>query len=388
MVKRVYRYLDDDARKEIFRLKMAGCSNREIAVRTGSAASTVNYVVRPLGGVHRREMLDASREGRLSLADRVEIYAGIRAGDTFTAIAGRIGVDVSTVSREVGGRGGRAGYEPGRCHALALARAKRPKPCKLSLLNPALIEAVEEGLRRWWSPAQISGQLRESHPDDEEMRVSPETIYKSLYVQGRGELRRELAACLRSGRAVRQPRSRMERRGRIPDAVSISERPAEAEDRAVPGHWEGDLIIGKGNKSAIGTLVERATRFVILLHLPDGYNAIQVREAMATAIGELPATLKSTITWDRGSEMAEHAQFSIDTGVDVYFCDPRSPWQRGSNENTNGLLRQYFPKSTDLSQHSAADLQAAADSLNGRPRKTLGWATPAETLRRFLATTG
>lgn len=387
MAKRAYRHLDDAARSEIYRLKMSGYSNREIAARTGSAAATVNYVVRPLGGVHRRELLEASRDGRLSLADRVEIYAGIRAGDTFTAIAGRIGMNVSTVSREVGGRAGRARYEPGRCHVLALARAKRPKACKLSL-NPALVEVVEDGLRQWWSPAQISGQLHACYPDNEEMQVSPETIYKSLYVQGRGELRRELAACLRSGRAVRQPRGRLERRGRIPDAVSISERPAEADDRSVPGHWEGDLIIGKANKSAIGTLVERSTRFVILLHLPDGYTALKVREAMAAAIVELPSTLKRSVTWDRGSEMAEHAIFSVDTGVEVYFCDPHSPWQRGSNENTNGLLRQYFPKSTDLSQHSAADLQAAADSLNGRPRKTLGWATPTETLTRSLATTG
>jgi IS30 family transposase len=237
------------------------------------------------------------------------------------------------------------------------------------------------------SPEQIAHRLCVDFADDETMRVSHETIYQSIYVQGRGELRRELAACLRTGRAQRQPKGRLERRGRIPEMVSISERPAEVEDRAVPGHWEGDLIIGKGNRSAIGTLVERSTRFVILLHLPGRHGAVEVRDAMAAAILKLPKHLRRGITWDQGVEMTEHRQFSIDTGVDVYFCDPHSPWQRGSNENTNGLLRQYFPKFTDLSVYSEADLQAAADSLNNRPRKTLGWATPNEALTRFLATT-
>jgi transposase, IS30 family len=219
------------------------------------------------------------------------------------------------------------------------------------------------------------------------MRVSHETIYKSIYVQGRGELRRELAACLRSGKAERQPQSRLERRGRIPNMVSISDRPAEVEDRAVPGHWEGDLILGKGNRSAIGTLVERATRYVILLHLPSNHTAIEVREAMAAAIAKLPSGLCRSITWDQGSEMSQHQQFTIDTGIDIYFCDPRSPWQRGSNENTNGLLRQYFPKGTDLSQHDARHLQTVAHSLNNRPRETLNWQTPTEALNQFLATT-
>jgi IS30 family transposase len=254
-------------------------------------------------------------------------------------------------------------------------------------LNPLLGARVIADLRAWWSPTQIARRLRDEHPDDEAMRVSHETIYKSIYVQGRGELRRELAACLRSGRAQRQPQSRIERRGRIPDLVSISERPAEADDRAVPGHWEGDLIMGSTNRSAIGTLVERATRFVILLHLPGRHGPVEVRDAMAAAIQNLPATLRRSITWDRGIEMNQHKQFTIDTGVDVYFCDPHSPWQRGSNENTNGLLRQYFPKGTSLARYTAADLQAAADSLNGRPRQTLNWATPTEALTRFLATT-
>ena len=218
------------------------------------------------------------------------------------------------------------------------------------------------------------------------MRVSHETIYQSIYVQGRGALRRELAVCLRTGRALRKPRRKEgERRGRIPGMVMISERPAEAQDRAVPGHWEGDLIIGAGNKSAIGTLVERSTRFVLLLHLPDGYGADQVAAAMTAAMSGLPAALRRSLTWDQGKEMTGHAQIALATGLDIYFCDPHSPWQRGSNENTNGLLRQYFPKGTDLSVHSPGHLQAVAAELNSRPRKTLGWKTPAQALDEFLA---
>jgi IS30 family transposase len=229
--------------------------------------------------------------------------------------------------------------------------------------------------------------LRIAHPSDPMMRVSHETIYQSLYVQGRGELRRELARCLRSGRAARRPRRPADDRGQIPGKVMISERPAEAADRAVPGHWEGDLIIGKANKTAVGTLVERTTRFVLLLHLPAGYAAGDVEDAMRTAIGTLPAALARSVTWDQGHEMARHAEFTIATGISVYFCDPHSPWQRGSNENTNGLLRQYMPKGTDLSAHDAAALSAIAASLNGRPRKTLGYMTPSEKLAELLAHT-
>jgi IS30 family transposase len=271
-------------------------------------------------------------------------------------------------------------------HRRARERARRPKPTKLAS-HPELCEQVVADLGRLWSPEQIARRLAAAFPDRPELRVSHETIYQSLYVQGRGELRRELAACLRSGRAARRPRGRTERRGRIPDMVMISERPAEVADRAVPGHWEGDLIIGKNGASAIGTLVERQTRYVTLLHLPEGRRAEQVREQMAAAIQTLPAALWRSVTWDQGREMAEHVRFRIDTDVDVYFCDPHSPWQRGTNENTNGLLRQYFPKGTDLSVHSAADLQAAADSLNGRPRKTLGWMTPSEKLAEVVAAT-
>jgi IS30 family transposase len=378
--------LTPEVRREICRLKSKGWSNKAIAGQVGQGIGTVNYVVRPFGGVFRRDLLEARPSGRLTLEDRIEIYTGIQAGLSFTTIAAQLVKAVSTISREVGGRHGRAGYQPVKCHRRAFQRARRPKPCKLEI-NPVLAERVIADLRAWWSPNQIARRLRDEHPDDEAMRVSHETIYKSIYVQGRGELRRELAACLRSGRAQRQPQSRLERRGRIPDLVSISQRPAEADDRAVPGHWEGDLIMGSTNRSAIGTLVERATRFVILLHLPGRHGPIEVRNAMAAAIQQLPATLRRSITWDRGIEMAQHRQFTIETGVDVYFCDPHAPWQRGSNENTNGLLRQYFPKGTSLARYTPADLQAAADSLNGRPRETLNWATPTEALTRFLATT-
>lgn len=387
MAKRRYRRLTPEMRREIYRLRAKGLSHRQISAVVGQAWGTVQYVLAPLGGVFRTELLRDRPEGRLSLENRVEIYTSIREGVSFTAIALRIGFSVSTVSREVGGIAGRATYRPLDAHAAALDRARRPKPTKLAS-NQRLCARVIEDLTSLWSPRQIAHRLGVDHPDDETMRVSHETIYKSIYVQGRGELRRELAACLRTGRAQRQPRSRLERRGRIPDMVSISERPAEADDRAVPGHWEGDLILGRGNNSAIGTLVERSTRFVMLLHLPGRHGAVEVREAMARAIGQLPETLRRSITWDQGSEMAQHHLFSVDTGVEVYFCDPHSPWQRGSNENTNGLLRQYFPKGTDLSKHSPEVLQAAADSLNGRPRQTLGWATPQEALTSFLASTG
>lgn len=259
--------------------------------------------------------------------------------------------------------------------------------------------------RRWataWSPEQIANRLKIDFPDDESMRVSHEAIYQALYVQGRGALKRELVACLRTGRALRVPRARTQGRGKgfITDEIMISQRPAEAEDRAVPGHWEGDLILGL-DRSAIGTLVERTSRFTMLLHLPTtadrdapkvkngppvtGHGAEQVRDAITAAISDLPEQLRRSLTWDQGAEMAQHAQLRIDSGVQVYFCDPQSPWQRGTNENTNGLLRQYFPKGTDLARHNPEDLAAAAAALNGRPRKTLGWRTPAEVLDEHLA---
>jgi IS30 family transposase len=248
---------------------------------------------------------------------------------------------------------------------------------------------VQTRLEQRWSPRQIARRLPVEFPDDAEMRVSHETIYQSLYVQGRGGLRRELTKALRTGRALRRPRATTRRRNAerttIPDLVSISERPAEVADRAVPGHWEGDLIMGKANATAIGTLVERATRYCLLLHLPDGHTAEQVRDAMITTIATLPAHLWRSLTWDRGLEMRKHHDITVATGLPIYFCDPASPWQRGSNENTNGLLRQYFPKGSDLSVHTGEHLAAVAVELNGRPRETLNWQTPAEALNQLLS---
>jgi IS30 family transposase len=320
------------------------------------------------------------------MKEREEIRAGLERGENFTAIAGLIGRVVSTVSREVAANGGRHGYRAWQAHRDAGRRARRPKAPKLA--DPRLAGQVTDWLEQWWSPEEIAKRLRIEFPDDPMMWVSHETIYQSLFVQGRGELRRELHRCLRTGRAHRQSRGRIEHRGKIVDMVMISERPAEIEDRAVPGHWEGDLIIGKNGKSAVGTLVERSTRYVVLLHLPEGREAIQVSEAMKTAIAGLPAELMRSITWDQGRELASHVQFSIDTGIAVYFCDPHSPWQRGSNENTNGLLRQYMPKGTDLSVLAEDDLARIARSLNNRPRETLGFMKPSEKLAELLALTG
>jgi IS30 family transposase len=284
--------------------------------------------------------------------------------------------------------GGRADYRAWRAEETAARRARRPKPGKL-LLFPRLRRVVERRLLERWSPQQIAASLVSDYPDDLEMRVSHETIYRSLFIQARGELRKELTACLRSGRTRRRPhkRAQQSRVGRLRDMIMLSERPAEAEDRAVPGHWEGDLIIGKGAHSAIGTLVERSSRYVMLLHLPNGRTAEHVRIALTRQLSTLPRELRRTLTWDQGNEMAEHVRFSIDTKIDVFFCDPHSPWQRGSNENTNGLLRQYFPRTEDLSVYTRAQLNAVARQLNGRPRQTLGWMKPSEVFSRFVALT-
>jgi IS30 family transposase len=246
---------------------------------------------------------------------------------------------------------------------------------------------VERLLLKNWSPQQIAARLIYDYPDDLDMRVSPETIYKTLFIQARGALRKELTACLRTGRAQRRPHMRTEQSGagRIRNPILISERPPEVEDRAVPGHWEGDLIIGKGGRSAIGVLVERASRYVVLLHLPHGRTAEDVRAALTRQVSKMPAELRRTLTWDQGKEMAEHVRFSTDTKMVVYFCDPHSPWQRGTGENTNGLLRQYFPRTADLSLHNAARLNAVARELNGRPRQTLGWMKPSEVFSRTVA---
>ena len=373
----------------------------------------------------------------LSLAEREEIAILHARGYGVREIARSLGRSASTISRELrrnaATRSGKLEYRATTAQWHAERRAKRPKTAKLAA-NEDLRQYVQDRLageverpdgsavagpdvrwigrrhgrrtdRRWgkaWSPEQIAHRLPVDFPDDESMRVSHEAIYQALYVQGRGALRRELTACLRTGRALRVPRARSRARGKgfVTDEILISERPAEAEDRAVPGHWEGDLILGLGS-SAIGTLVERSTRFVMLLHLPAmddrgprvkngpalaGHGAEAVRDAIAATIRTLPDQLRRSLTWDQGSEMAQHAQLRIDTGLNVYFCDPHSPWQRGTNENTNGLLRQYFPKGTDLTRHTAEDLAAVAGTLNSRPRKTLGWKTPAEALDEYLGT--
>jgi len=373
-----------ETRQQIVRMAMEGSSHAEIIEATRVSAGSVVNVLRNAGGTLRR-VERVSINGRLSLADRSEIYAGLAAKESGAAIARRLGVHPSTVTREIAANGGRDGYRPLAAHRRALRAARRPQVTVLDA-NPRLAGYVIERLEKLWSPEQIVRRLIEEFPEDAEMRVSHETIYQSLYVQGRGALRKELASCLRTGRAIRRRRDQRNGNGpgKIAGMVNISERPAEVEDRAVPGHWEGDLIIGAAGRSAIGTLVERTTRFVMLLHLPDGHSAAEVNAAMAAKITELPAALVRSITWDQGSELARHRQFSIDTGVDIYFCDPHSPWQRGSNENTNGLLRQYFPKSTNLNLHDAAHLDAVADQLNGRPRKTLNWKTPAEALANLL----
>lgn len=326
------------------------------------------------------------RPGRLGLADRLEVAMALRAGETFTAIARRLHVSVSTVSREVGGRAARRLYDPAVAHQRARRLTRRPKRRKLEG-NTQLAERVWQDLRWWWSPQQIAARLRVDFPTAPEMWVSHETIYTSLFVQGNGALRKELATCLRTGRAARRERRAGTNTAALSNVVPISERPAEAEDRAVPGHWEGDLVFGRGHKDAIGTLVERSTRYVVLFK-PASYTAEDVRVAMTAAVQKLPRELFKTLAWDRGAEMARYKQFSIDTGVQVYFCDPHSPWQRGMNENTNGLLRQYFPKGSDFSALTEHDLDEAAASLNNRPRQTLHWLKPAEALAELLALTG
>src|SRR5947209_9646579 len=322
----------------------------------------------------------------LSVGEREEIAVGLAREESLREIAGRLGRSRSTISREVRRNSrGRRQYRALAAQGQAQHRAARPKAAKLAG-NEELRSLVAARLKQKWSPEQISVMLRRQFPDHPEMQVSHETIYQSIYVQGRGALRRELAACLRTGRALRKPRRKDgERRGKIPGMVMISERPAEVQDRAVPGHWEGDLITGAGNKSAIGTLVERSTRFVLLLHLPDGHGADAVAAQMTEVMATLPAALRRSLTWDQGSEMTNHAQVAAATDLEIYFCDPHSPWQRGSNENTSGLLRQYFPKGTDLSVCDRGDLEAAAAELNARPRKTLGWKTPAQALDEVLA---
>lgn len=378
--------ISPETRREIYRLAAQGKTHREIGEAVGYTGRSVCNVMLRVGGVIRKEMWEPP-SNRLCLEDRVEIRLGLERQQSFRHISRCLGRNVSTVSREVNSTGGRSRYQPMAAHRQAHRRSLRPKATKLAS-HPELRARVSADLLRLWSPQQIATRLRDEFGDDDSMRISHETIYKSLYVQGRGELRRELARCLRTGRARRVPNGRLEKRGGIADMVMISERPPEVEDRAVPGHWEGDLLMGKDNRSAIGTLVERSTRFVMLFPLRDGKSAEDVREAMTETVQKLPDSLRRSLTWDQGREMAQHVRFKVDTGIDVYFCDPHSPWQRGSNENTNGLLRQFFPKGRGLSRVTDVELQRAADLLNGRPRETLGWRTPAEKLGELVASTG
>jgi len=412
-----------------------GRSSVEAALAVGVSSPKGTRWFHDAGGMRPISLVPLS--GRyLSFVEREEIAILKEKGAGVREIACQLRRAASTISRELrrnAATGRSSAYRATTAQWHAERRAKRPKVAKLAA-NEALRDYVQDRLggliarpdgteipgpsarfigrrhrrgrdRRWaksWSPEQIANRLRVDFPDDESMRISPEAIYQALYVQGRGALKRELVACLRTGRALRVPRARTQGRGKkfVTSEVMISERPAEAEDRAVPGHWEGDLILGL-NRSAIGTLVERTTRFTMLLRLPPmeghgvepriqngpalaGHGAEAVRDAIADAIALMPEYLRRSLTWDQGPEMAQHVQLRIDTGIAVYFCDPRSPWQRGTNENTNGLLRQYFPKGTDLSRHPREDLDAVALALNTRPRKTLRWKTPAEALDEYL----
>ncbi|PBC87103.1 IS30 family transposase [Streptomyces sp. Ag82_O1-15] len=388
-------------REEYFRLMDQGLSNREacrivgidrrtgMRWRNGWRASGRHKGSPPV----KRPGMPESPSRYLREADRIHIADRLRENASIRTIAKELGRSPSTVSREIRrngtpGRGGRLHYRPHAAQSRADARRPRPKPGKIGQ-STELQEFIQQHLSMRWSPEQIVQQLRRNFPDRPEMNVVHETIYQALYVQGRGELRRELTRALRTGRAMRKPRRQAQQRApRFPvPMVMISDRPAEAADRAVPGHWEGDLIIGKNNGSAIGTLVERSTRYLMLVHLPNGRAPHLVRDALLDTILDLPAQLKRSLTWDQGVEMGRHHEFATAADMPVYFCDPASPWQRGSNENTNGLLRQYFPKGTDLAAHTREHLDAVATELNTRPRKTLGWQTPAERMHTLLATT-
>jgi len=359
----------------------AGERVENAAVAVGCSRKAVNRLLHETGGVSLR--LKPRSQLRLSAAEREEISRSLLIGTSARRIARRLGRSPSTISREVATNGGRRHYRAWQAEIGAARRARRPKQAKLTRCT-RLRSEVERLLIERWSPQQIAARLKRDYPADQEMRVSIETIYQSLFVQSRGALRRELTTCLRSGRTRRRGQRRTERRGKLSDMLLISERPAEAADRAVPGHWEGDLLIGRAGHSAISTLVERRTRFVMLVQLPNGRTAAAVRDALTARIESLPEQLRRSLTWDQGKEMAEHARFTIDTGVAVYFCDPHSPWQRGSNENTNGLLRQYFPKNMDLSAVTQTELDAVAAQLNGRPRQTLNWMKPCEALAEVL----
>jgi IS30 family transposase len=383
VVRRHYARLSPEEIDEVWLRLKSGHTAKVTARQLGLPSSTLRtYLVR-CGGV--RPVPRRRRAGRLSLADREEISRGLAAGRSLRAIAVELGRAPSTVSREVAANGGRKGYRATLSDRAAWAKATRPKPCKLAM-NPMLAGIVAEKLKRRWSPEQIAGWLKLTYPDDPEMQVSHESIYRTLFVQSRGALNRELAVYLRTGRMLRRPKGVRvpDGRGSRPNILNIRERPAEAEDRAVPGHWEGDLVFGKG-MSPVATLVERSTRFLMLVALPNGdHKADAVADALTAAVKQLPTQLARSLTWDQGHEMAAHQRFTIDTGIKVYFCDPKSPWQRGSNENTNGLLRQYLPRRIDFRTLTQADFDAIALELNERPRQTLGFKTPSQALAEVL----
>jgi transposase, IS30 family len=377
-----YRFLDPGQQREALAMLGRGMLLREVGAVFGVSRVTIGRL-RDEAWLVRRRVGHSSY--RLSWEEREQISRGIAAGESGRVIADRLGRAPSTISREIKRCGGRERYRAVRAEALAQRRCERPKARKLACCARLLV-VVEAWLLEGWSPRQISARVRVEFPDDLEMRISHETIYLSLFVQSRGELRRELTACLRTGRARRRAQGRRDQRGQIAGIVNISERPPEIEDRAVPGHWEGDLILGAHGRSAVATLVERQTRYVMLAYLGTDKRTDPVIEAITGQITRLPEHLRRSLTWDQGREMAAHERFRVATGVNVFFCDPHSPWQRGSNENTNGLLRQYLPKGTDLAVHDQDALDEIARKLNGRPRQTLGWMNPAEKMAELLAT--
>ena len=378
-----YERLTPEAIDGVWLRMRAGRAAKPTARELGLCTGTVRAYLIRCGGIRPQPRRRAA--GRLSLAEREEISRGLACGHSVRAIAASLGRSPSTVSREVNTNGGRRRYRAARADLAAWSRATRPKPCKLAG-NLMLRAIVEEKLACRWSPQQIEGWLKLTYPKRPEMQVSHESIYRTLYVQSRGGLRKELTRYLRTGRVIRRPKGVRvpDGRGGRPNTLHISERPPEADDRAVPGHWEGDLVFGK-QMSPVATLVERKTRFLMLVGLPGGnHQADAVADALAAAITTLPSQLAKSLTWDLGHEMAQHQRFTVQTGVQVYFCDPRSPWQRGSNENTNGLLRQYLPRRLDFRTLTQADLDAIAQELNERPRQTLEFKTPSQALAEAL----
>jgi IS30 family transposase len=376
--------LSEATKERIWELRAQGLSERQIARQLRLGQNTVSHYLRALGGIRPRPRRRAER--CLSLEEREEISRGIAGGHSAREIARTLGRSHTTIAREIERCGGRARYRAHQADREAWRRARRPRPTKLELC-PELRRVVQGCLEDDHSPEQIAGWLRLQYPDNKEMRVSHETIYRALYVQARGTLKRELTRHLRRGRQKRYARAQSSkgRGGKLTEMVMISERPPEVEDRAVPGHWEGDLLMGnRQSAAAIATLVERSTRYCQLVALPEGTEAERVADALAKSITTLPAQLRRSLTWDQGQEMAEHRRFAVETGVEVYFCEPQSPWQRGSNENTNGLLRQYFPRRESLAGVTQERLDEVAAKLNRRPRKTLGFRTPAEKLAELI----